>query len=91
MLVEWMMKLGQAIFDAIFAICGTLPSLPQSVITILNNFFNILFDATSLLAIFVDLNIVRILIPIVVAIENFDKIYYIVLYVIKKIPILDIR
>lgn len=86
-----MMNLGKAIFDAIFWLCGALPQVPDSVRLAVDDVFNIMFDGVNLLDIFVDLDFVIVLIPIAIAILNFDKVIKLVMFILKKIPLLNIK
>lgn len=91
MLIEWMMNLGRVIFDAIFALGGVLPNFSPEVVDAVDTVFGYMFSAVSLVSIFVDMHMVKILIPLVIAIINFDWIIKFVMFVLKKIPILDIK
>lgn len=91
MLSEWMMKFGISLLDIIYSFLGVLPSFPEAVTNTVDEVFNIMFSAINLAGIFIDLNMVKILIPIVIAIINFDKILKIVMFVLKKIPLINIK
>ena len=91
MLVEWMINLGVSIFDVLMSMLGVLPDLPQAIIDAIDFVFGLMFDAVSLASIFVDFNMVKILIPLAIAIFNFDAIFKLIMFILKKIPILDIK
>jgi hypothetical protein len=85
------MSAGQAIVNAIFAMLDVLPSLPASVMTVIDKVFQLLFSSIALVSIFIDINMVKTLIPFVIAILNFDKLFKFIMFVLKKIPVLDIK
>jgi len=91
MLIEWMMNLGETIFDALFALVGALPALPSEIRTSVDTIFNLMFSGVSLASIFIDLHMVKILIPIEIAVLNFDHIIKLVMFILKKIPLIDIH
>lgn len=91
MIVEWVIRLGKMLFDVIMVLLGVLPDMHPKVIEAVDIVFGYMFDAVSLVALFIDFDMVKILIPLVIAVLNFDHIYTFVLWVIKKIPILDIK
>ena len=91
MIIEWMLYAGQTLFDLIFMILGILPDLPSSVVSAIDELFNFMFSGVSLVSIFIDIGMVKTLVPYVIAIINFDNIAKIVMFVLKKIPMLAIR
>lgn len=91
MIVEWMIHVGELVFNVIFALLGVLPQMPQAGIQAIDFIFNTMFNAIGLAGIFMDLGFVKILIPITIAIFNFDHIFKFVMFILKKIPILGIE
>ncbi|MEM3713888.1 MAG: hypothetical protein QXF82_02945 [Nitrososphaeria archaeon] len=91
MLIEWMVNLGVTLFDVVMSMLGVLPDLPESIIGAIDFMFDTMFSAVSLASIFLDFNMVKILIPLAIAIFNFDAIFKFIMFILKKIPILDIK
>ena len=91
MLGKWMLNLGELIFDIIFAMLGVLPDLPTPIINVIDFIFDLLFDSVSLVSIFLDFNMIKLAIPIFIAIYNFDHLVKLVMFILKKIPILGIE
>lgn len=91
MILEWMMSVGLYFIDVLNAMLGVLPQVPQPVVNALDGVFGIMFSAINLVGIFVDLGMVKILIPLAIAIINADKIIKLVMFILKKIPIIDIK
>lgn len=91
MLLEWVLSFGQMIISAILNILDLVPDMPPQAISVLNNFLNIIKTAFNLLCTFVDINMIRILFPIVLIIINFDFVYRVVMWVLRKIPVLGIE
>ncbi len=91
MLVEWALDLCDGLVKVIFSILGILPDMPDSITTVVDNFFDLIFSGVNVLNFFVPLDTVAILIPIVIAIVNFDRIYKIVMWILRKIPFLSIE
>ena len=86
-----MMSVGLYFIDVLNAMLGVLPQVPQPVVNALDGVFGIMFSAVNLVGIFVDLSMVKILIPLAIAIINADKIIKLVMFILKKIPIIDIK
>ncbi len=91
MLTEWMLSLGQHIIDVVFALTGVLPDFSSNITGAVDKVFILMFNGVSLVSIFIDMNMVKLLIPFVIAILNFDKIIKAIMFILKKIPILDIK
>ena len=68
-----------------------LPDLPDAVlgpIGFLGGFMNM---GMSFVVLFLDIEFVKIMIPLVIAVANFDKMYKLVMFVLRKIPFLGIK
>lgn len=91
MIVEWMLEVGLFLFNTIFMMLGVLPDVPGPVRNVVDWFFNLVYNAVGLASVFVDFNMVKILIPLVIAILNFDHILKFIMFILKKIPILGIK
>jgi hypothetical protein len=91
MLIELLLDLLKVIFDIIMGLLGVLPDLPESIITALDEFFNLIFQGMNLVSFFLPMDTVKVLIPLVIAIINFDKIWKLVMFIIKKIPFLGMK
>ena len=66
MLVEALGNLGVQILNAVLNILDVLPDMPQTVVSALSNFFDLVFDNCSLIGFFVPLPLVKVLLPLVV-------------------------
>ena len=91
MITEWALQLVGLIVEAIFAVLDILPNIPQSVISAIDSFFGLIFQGVHLVSFFVPMDMVAILIPLVIAIVNFDKIWKVIMFIIRKIPFLGIE
>lgn len=91
MIAEWMMNLGLMIFDTVYLLLGVLPNMPELAIDALDTVFNIMFNGIGIASVFVDFRMVKILIPIVIAVLNFENIARLIMFILKKIPILGIE
>ena len=68
-----------------------LPDLPEGIANVLDGLIDVLAGAVGLFGIFVDLTVVRWLIPVVLIIVNFDKIWNVIMFILRKIPFLGIE
>lgn len=91
------MIIGLTIVGSVLILVGAfwdkipnLPSYPAELITSLNYFLDVMFDNIGLLNIFIHINTIKIVIPLLIAIINFEKIYNLIKWVMNKIPFLDL-
>lgn len=68
-----------------------LPDLPDGIQTVLDEFIQVMAGAVGLLGVFVDLNVVKWLIPVVLVVANFDKVWKMIMFILRKIPFLGIE
>lgn len=64
-----------------------LPPLPVQIQNVLDTVLGYMRDGIGILAWFIDLNYVLVLVPIVIVIINFDKVYRLTMFVLRKLPI----
>lgn len=91
LLIEWLIAAGELLLSGILAILDVLPDMPESVQTVVDGIFDIMFQAVNLVGLFIDFDMVKILFPIVILIVNFDKIYKLIMWILRKIPTLSIK
>lgn len=68
-----------------------LPQLPDEVMSIIDQLFDILSGAMGLLSIFMDINMLKILLPVLLIVINFDEAYKLTMFILRKIPFLGIK
>lgn len=91
MISNGIINLGRGLMDVLFSLGGVLPNFSPDVVNVIDKFFAFMFGGINLLSIFIDMNMVKILIPFVIGILNFDKIIKVLMFILKKIPIIDIH
>lgn len=82
------------IFVFISSILKLLPDtmvFPESLVNSFDHVIDIIFSNLSFLGMFVRLDTIKILVPLVVFVVNFEFIYRLVMWLLSKIPILNIH
>lgn len=88
MILEAIIDLIKSLLYLIFDILPDLPSMPDTLVNSINYVLDIIFNnSVSILSLFVRINTFKIAVPVVIALMNLDKIYSLVMWVIKKIPL----
>lgn len=90
MIVEAVLNLLIGMIKTVFGWIN-LPQLPDEVISIIDQLFDILSGAMGLLSIFMDIDMLKILLPILLIVINFDKAYKLTMFILRKIPFLGIK
>ena len=67
-----------------------LPQVPSNIQTVIDQFFEYLRSGMGFVYIFFDMSLVKILLPLLIAVINFDKVYKLVMFVLRKIPFLGV-
>lgn len=91
MIIEAILNLLATVITTVFGILPNIPNLPDNLINGVYSVINVIFDNLSLLGCFIRPQTIIIAVPVVIVIYNFDKIYKVVLFILKKIPMLGIK
>lgn len=91
MILVSLLSIIKLLFDLVFSILPSLPAFPESLSSSIEYVLNIVFDTASLIGLFVHLDTVRVLLPLAIVVINFNRIYQIVMWIIKKIPALSVK
>lgn len=67
-----------------------LPNLPDSIMSIIDSVFGYITGSIGLLGVFVDLDVVMVLIPLAIAVARFDDLWKMTMFVLRKIPFVNI-
>jgi hypothetical protein len=67
-----------------------LPQVPPNIQAVIDQFFEYLRSGMGFVYIFFDMSLVKILLPLLIAVINFDKVYKLVMFVLRKIPFLGV-
>ena len=90
MIVKGLLELVFGLLRIVFAPIN-LPDLPEGIANVLNELIDVLAGVVGLFGVFVDLSVVRWLIPVVLIIVNFDKVWNVIMFILRKIPFLGIE
>lgn len=85
------------LLDVIYKIISTvlsvinLPDIPDAAVSYLNSFKELLVEGVHLLGAYIDLSYIKTLLIIFVTIVLAEELYHLVMWIIKKIPMLGIE
>lgn len=90
MIIEMILNLLKNLLFVVFGWIN-LPSMPSEITSSINNFFDLIFDNLTLLGFFIRPITFQIAIPVLIIIINFDKVYKLTMWILRKIPMLNIK
>lgn len=90
MILENFLNILLSSIEVILSILPDMPSLPDELLSSAYSFIDLIFDNVGLLGLFIPISTIKVVVPLVLVIVNFDKIYKLTLWVLNKIPKLDI-
>jgi hypothetical protein len=91
MILEKMFDVGIWIIEAIMNLMDVLPAFPESLVTALNSFFDLIFNNLTILGFFFPISFAKVIIPMMVVVINFEHIYTFIMWVLKKIPMINVK
>ena len=69
----------------------SIPQFSSSIFSYVNQFFTVLQNGAGLFAYFMPIDVIRICFPILLVIISSEYIYYFVMWILKKIPLVGIE
>lgn len=90
MIIELLLNLIKVLLNVVFGWIN-IPPFPVELTNSVNTFLDLIFDNLSLLGFFIRPITLTIAIPLLIILLNFDKVYKLVMFIVKKIPFLNIK
>lgn len=90
MIIEGLLSFFQQVYQVMFGWIN-LPDMPAVVTDTVDWFLDMVFDNIGILGFFVRWSTVVVLVPIALIVFNIDKIYDLIMWVLKKLPFMSIE
>lgn len=90
MILKLLMELVIGLLNLVFG-WVSFPPMPDEIVNATDFLFTYMENAMGFLWLFVPRDLVLIILPLVLVLENFDKMYGIVMWILKKIPFLNMQ
>lgn len=90
MIIQLILNLLKTLLFSVFSWIN-LPQFPEGLTNSLNSFIDLIFDNLNLLGFFIRPATITIVIPVLIIFINFDKVYKLTMWILKKIPMLNIH
>ena len=85
-LMDWLYNIVRFCFSWI-----NIPSFPVELASSIDSFLGLIFNNLSLLGFFIRPVTIRIVVPILLIVINFELIYKLVMWIIRKLPFTNIK
>lgn len=85
LLFEFVITLLEILFGWV-----SFPQMPAEIVNSLNTLLDYMGQAMSLVWLVVPRQLVLVCLPVILVLENFDKIYSVIMWILRKIPALGI-
>lgn len=90
MIIKGLFELVFGLLKIVFAPIN-LPDLPEVVQSVVDKFIDLITSVIGIVGIFVDMEVLKVLIPVVIVIANLDKVWNMIMFILRKIPFLGIE
>lgn len=90
MIVKGLFELVFMLLSVVFAPIN-LPDLPPGIQSVVDEFMNILLSGFGLVSVFINFQTLKWLIPVLVVVINLDKVWTLIMFILRKIPFLGIK
>jgi hypothetical protein len=90
LIIQLILNLLKTLLFSVFSWIN-LPQFPEGLTNSLNSFIDLIFDNLNLLGFFIRPVTITIVIPVLIILINFDKVYKLTMWILKKIPMLNIH
>ena len=90
MILEGLLELIYGLLSFVFG-SFSIPDFPSEVQNVIDEVSTAITNVIGIVGIFIDWNMVFILIPVVIATINFDIVWKVVMFILRKIPFLGIE
>lgn len=87
MILEALLNLVFGLLKIVFGWIS-LPAFPEGLTTSIDTFLNLIFDNITLLGFFIRPTTITIVVPILIILLNFEEVYKITMWILRKIPFL---
>ena len=90
MIIEALLNLIKLLLNVVFGWIN-IPQFPEGLTNSVDTFLSLVFDNLSLLGFFIRRETLMISIPLLIILLNFEQVYKLVMYIVRKIPFLGIK
>jgi hypothetical protein len=91
MILDWILNAAQTLITTVFSILPNLPPMPSQITDSCDWLVNMVSHSTGVLKYIYTPVLFNIIIGLVVTLLLFEQIYHLGMWLLKKIPIIDVK
>ncbi len=85
-LMVWLYNIINLVFGWI-----NIPAFPSELSSSIDSFLDLIFDNLSLLGFFIRPLTLKIIIPVLLVVINFELIYKLIMWIVRKLPFISVQ
>lgn len=74
------------ILNVVFGLLPSIPAMPDNLISYVDQFFDLIFSNSGIVGFFLPMDVVKVALPLAIVIINFDHIYKMIMWIVRKLP-----
>ena len=90
MIIETILNIVKTLLEFVFGWIN-IPSFPEELTNSIDSFLNLIFDNLNLLGFFIRPITLTVAIPTLIILLNFDEVYKLTMWILRKIPFLNMK
>lgn len=90
MIIKLLFELVIGLLELVFG-WVSFPQMPEAVTAALDTLLNAMAAAMGFVWLIVPRELVLVALPVILVVENFDKLYSVIIWILKKIPFLGMQ
>lgn len=87
MIIKAIFNLILTLLKTVFSFLPDIPQFPSNILSSLNTVFDTIFNNLDLLGLFVRIDTIKVLVPLLIIAINFEHIYHFTMWIVKKLPL----
>lgn len=88
MILKLLFELVLGLLEIVFS-WVSFPAMPEAVTNVVDTLLGYMAEGIGFVWMFIPRQLVLVLLPIVLVLENFDRLYKVVMWILRKIPFLN--
>lgn len=90
MIIKLLFQLIIGLLEIVFG-WVSFPPMPEAIVTALETVLDAMSSAMGFIWLIVPRELVMVALPVILVVENFDKLYSVIMWILKKIPFLGMQ
>lgn len=90
MIIQGLLSVVSTLIHLLFGFVN-IPAMPEAIETSVDYVFDLLFNGVQFLGFVMHWEVVKVCLPVLLAVLLFEDVYYLVMWILRKLPFLGIE